>query len=180
MEPTQQIRALINRLARLDAAETWGGDLNPAQRTALEYLASANQYSRAPSHVADFLGTTRGTASQTLKALARKGYLSEAPRTGDKRSISYRVTEDGQKVLGGQSVLQTALGQMTGDAQAVLVDGLGAVLRGATRLNNAKPFGICRTCRHFATRPEGGHCALLNVALAPQETEQLCHEQQPA
>ena len=74
---TQTIRDLIDRLTRLAAAEEWNGPLNPSQFAALNYLARANRFSRATSHVADFLATTRGTASQTLKALSRKELIAE-------------------------------------------------------------------------------------------------------
>jgi len=77
MEPASRhhIRELIERLARVSAADEWADDLNPTQKAALAYLARANQYSRSPSQVAEFLAATRGTVSQTLKALARKGLI---------------------------------------------------------------------------------------------------------
>ena len=62
-----RIRTLIERLAKITTAVDWQDGLNPAQYNALSYLALANRYSRSPSHVADYLCTTRGTASQTLK-----------------------------------------------------------------------------------------------------------------
>ncbi|MFC6657468.1 MarR family transcriptional regulator [Roseibium salinum] len=92
---TEIVRDLIDRLSRLIAAEEWNGPLNPSQFAALSYLARANRFSRAPSHVADYLATTRGTASQTLKALARKGLIAETRSQEDKRSIRYDVTDHG-------------------------------------------------------------------------------------
>jgi DNA-binding MarR family transcriptional regulator len=90
---TRFISDLIDRLGRLNAAEEWNGPLNPSQFAALSYLARANRFSRAPSHVADYLATTRGTASQTLKALARKELIAESRLEEDKRSIRYDVTD---------------------------------------------------------------------------------------
>jgi DNA-binding MarR family transcriptional regulator len=92
-EHTRFISDLIDRLGRLNAAEEWNGPLNPSQFAALSYLARANRFSRAPSHVADYLATTRGTASQTLKALARKELIAESRLEEDKRSIRYDVTD---------------------------------------------------------------------------------------
>ena len=63
---------LVDRLYRLNAARDWADTLNPTQRMALAYLARANRFSRCPSHVAEYMALTRGTASQTLKALVRK------------------------------------------------------------------------------------------------------------
>ena len=50
VKTADHIRALINRLARLDAAEKWEDDLNPAQIAALETrLAALEQEIRVNS-----------------------------------------------------------------------------------------------------------------------------------
>ncbi len=180
METTEQIRSLINRLSRLDSAQVWEGALNPAQSAALDYLGRANRFSRSPSHVADFLGTTRGTTSQTLKSLLRKGFVSEERSDMDKRSISYQLTDVGRNATETNSLLRTALEGVPSDDLVQIEASLRGLLNTAVRKNGSKPFGICHTCRHFKPRPSGGYCELLHVALDPPETEQICHEQEPA
>ena len=91
---------LVDRLYRLNAAGDWADTLNPTQRMALAYLARANRFSRCPSHVAEYMALTRGTASQTLKALVRKKLIRSQRSSKDGRSISYQVTEQGLHVLG--------------------------------------------------------------------------------
>jgi len=68
-------------------------------KSALSYLARANRFSRAPSQVATYLSATRGTISQTLKALARKELIAEHRSQVDKRSISYGITTKGMTTL---------------------------------------------------------------------------------
>lgn len=180
MQRSEQIRSLINRLSRLESAQDWSGAINPAQRAALDYLGRANRFSRSPSHVADFLGTTRGTTSQTLKSLMRKGFVSEERSDLDKRTISYRLTDTGRSMIETRSLLLTALEELP-DADLTLIEAsLRRVLNAAVRENGSKPFGICRTCRHFNQRKTGGYCALLHVALDGAETEKICHEHEPA
>ncbi|MCX7560697.1 MarR family transcriptional regulator [Sulfitobacter sp. F26204] len=179
MDTRDQIRALITRLARLEAAGGWTQDLNPAQRTALEYLARANRFSRSPSQVADFLGTTRGTASQTLKALMRKGLVREEASGSDKRSISYQVTDAGLVQLNAPSLLGRSLEELPGDTLPDLAETLRSLLATAADLHGARPFGVCKECQHFRSRKHGGHCALLQLSLLQHETGQICHEQQP-
>ena len=87
-----RIRDLIERIARLNSADEWTDDLNPTQWSALSYLSQANQFSRSPSQVAEFMAATRGTVSQTLKALARKELIIEIRSQIDRRWISYDVT----------------------------------------------------------------------------------------
>lgn len=180
MQQTEQIRSLINRLARLDASQNWDGALNPAQRAALDYLARANRFSRSPSHAAEFLGTTRGTTSQTLKSLLRKGFVNEARSDTDKRSISYNVTDKGQTAVDAKPLLLAALDALSADDLTLIEGSLQRLLNTAVCNNGAKPFGICQTCRHFEPRKAGGYCKLLRVALEGAEIDQICHEHEPA
>src|SRR5262249_9607925 len=64
-----QTADLLPLVGGLVEAEDYDGDLSPAQWMALRYLARANTFSRTPSAFAEFQATTRGTASQAIKAL---------------------------------------------------------------------------------------------------------------
>ena len=177
MTQSDHIRSLITRLARLHASETWDAALNPAQIAALEYLARANRFSRAPSHVADYLGTTRGTMSQTLKALARKGYVCERRSDTDKRSISYDLTEAGHALAARRGGLMESIRALSDEAQTHLGRGLSNLLDHQLRVNGGRRFGICKTCAHHRVTQDGRYCALLSLDLLPDESDQICHEQ---
>jgi len=177
MTQPEQIRVLINRLARLDAAETWVDALNPAQIAALEYLARANRFSRAPSHVADYLGTTRGTMSQTLKALVRKGYVSERRSESDKRSISYNLSDAGRSLAARRGDLIDVINVLPDAEMRHLGDSLSAILERHLSQNNGRAFGLCNACAYHRVTKNGANCALLSLALAPEESNQICHEQ---
>ena len=166
---------MIDRLARLAASGEWSSDLNPAQAAALRYLAHANRFSRSPSMVAEYLGTTRGTASQTLKALQRKGFVTEGSGTGDKRSISYDVTGAGQAILAalGGGIEADALDPQL---QRRLAKALEALLTSEVQRRGGRSFGLCSTCQHHQRNKSGAFCQLLNVLLEPVEAEQICHE----
>src|SRR3954453_10774046 len=69
---TAELLLLVGRLVQ---AEGYDGELSPSQWMALGFLARANSFSRAPSAFAEFQATTRGTASQAIKALEAGGYL---------------------------------------------------------------------------------------------------------
>jgi DNA-binding MarR family transcriptional regulator len=164
-------RLLLDRVSRLLQARAWARGLNPAQAAALDYLARANRFSRAPSHVADYLGTTRGTASQTLQALARKGLVQADASTADRRSVRYRITEKGKATDRAAGLP----GAIAVDERAVLDRVLERLVRGLAA--GGRTFGLCSSCRHH--RP-GPYCALLDLALTADEADQLCHEHQPA
>ena len=164
-------RLLLDRMARLMQAGAWARGLNPAQASALAYLARANRFSRSPSHVADYLGTTRGTASQTLQALARKGLVQADPSWADRRSVSYRVTAQGRSADETEALPPG----LSSPEQATLDHLLERMARGLTA--GGRSFGLCASCTYH--RP-GPACALMQIALAPEEAHQLCHEHQPA
>lgn len=180
MESHLHIRELINRLSRLDAASGWDGDLNPTQRAVLTYLGRANRFSRSPSHVAEYLGTTRGTISQSLKSLLQKGYVSEVRSTQDKRAISFSLTTKGDKVAHAGGGLDCIISGLCEEQKQALKTSLMKVLRGLVQQNNGRAFGVCKTCIHFETSRTGGYCKLLSEPLSPEETTLICHEQESA
>lgn len=180
MRTAHSIRILINRLARIDSAAGWTGDLNPTQRAALEYLSDANQFSRSPSHVAEYLGTTRGTMSQTLKALVRKGYAAEHRQKSDQRSISYELSKAGASVLTEANPIADAIGNLPSSVQVSLKDGLLQSLMLALAANGGHSFGKCMTCAYHKKGQENGFCSLLEVSLERGEEEKICIEHKEA
>jgi DNA-binding MarR family transcriptional regulator len=82
---------LIERMGRLLRASDHASGLNPAQAEALRYLLRANRFSRTPAALAEYLGSTRGTVSQTLLALEAKGWpVGRANVDGGRTGISAR------------------------------------------------------------------------------------------
>lgn len=174
--PQNRIRDLIERISRLNSADDWSDALNPTQWAALSYLSQANRFSRAPSQVAEFMSATRGTVSQTLKALARKGLITEIRSTTDRRWISYDITTKGIEMLDGTKTIDHALQGIDASIIKSLEDGLESLLREALVLRGRKQFGQCQSCRYHRKEKTGGHCKLLNEALKSNETRQICHE----
>ena len=180
MKQDLHIRELINRLARLDAATAWGGDLNPTQRAVLDYLGQANRFSRSPSHVAEYLGSTRGTVSQSFKSLVQKGYVTERRSALDKRAISFELTAKGHDIANAGNKLTDALTNYPAMQKDALLVLLKEVLGDVLPQNTGRPFGICATCTHHESTADGGFCKLLSEPLLPIETTQICFEQDSA
>lgn len=171
-----RIRDLLDRLSRAIASEDWAEALNPAQRGALAYLAQANRFSRSPSHVADYLCTTRGTASQTLKALEKKGLIRRGGSEKDRRSIAYEITQDGRTALGQPSDFDMALGRVKDPDDSALEESLAALLTEQLNQRGFRTFGLCRTCKHHQRDGKALYCRLLDLPLHAEEAEQICHE----
>ena len=177
MAQDPSIHHLIDRLARLQAAHGWGGDLNPTQRAMLGYLGQANRFSRSPSHVADYLGATRGTTTQSLKSLQQKGYVAEQRSTVDKRVIRYELTQAGRDIAAAASPLGDVIADMAAADRDSLHQLLRSTLLGVLARHSGREFGLCKTCQHHQTRDGAPYCGLLDVSLTRDEADQICHEQ---
>lgn len=182
--PVPKIAALLERLARLGRAGRFRRGLNPAQADALNYLAVANRYSRNPSALADFLGSTRGTVSQTLIALERKGLIARRSDPRDGRAITLELTREGRTLVesGDESAVERATRGISGANQAILAGLLAEVLAEAQRQNAFRTFGMCSTCIHFQRDesgkvPGGPHrCGLTREPLSDSDSLLICRE----
>ncbi|NVK14539.1 MAG: winged helix-turn-helix transcriptional regulator [Rhodobacteraceae bacterium] len=177
MTAAHEIASLLDRLSRLHGTGRRAAGLNPAQASALDYLARANRFSRTPSAVADYLSATRGTVSQTLKSLAAKGLAEEGPGGSDRRSRRYDLTPQGRAVA---DALDATPPVDLPDCQMEDVrDALRQLVRGMIKARGGRSFGLCRSCLHHRTSAQGAHCALLDVPLQDEETTQICQEHEP-
>jgi DNA-binding MarR family transcriptional regulator len=155
--------------------------INPAQAEALRYLSRANSFSRTPAALADYLGSTRGTVSQTLLSLEAKGLIERQANARDGRSVLLALTKSGLKFLDADPVRALAKMIDATGAGACLADDLEAGLRVAIAERSGRAFGACHTCRHFRRDQRTGasphHCALLDEPLSEVDAFAICVEQ---
>jgi DNA-binding MarR family transcriptional regulator len=179
MTSIDPLRELLNRLVRLLSADQRQGVLNPVQRAALTYLARANRFSRQPSHVADYLAATRGTTSQTLKSLLKKGYVSEEQSSTDRRITRLSLTAAGQRAADESRELDRLLEILPEAERQALSAGLGKIVTALIVRRGGRSFGLCATCRFHQTQKAGAFCGLLQMPLTAQEPNQICQEHAP-
>jgi DNA-binding MarR family transcriptional regulator len=178
----RRVAELIDRLARLTRELQFVDGLNPAQWEALRFLARANRYSRSPGALAEFLGTTKGTASQTLIALENKGYIAKARSEADRRAMRLDLTPAGEALLQADPILaiESAAGTLAEDVGMPLVQGLSRLLHGLQQRSCVKEFGVCCDCtllcvRH-GTQPEehASQCGMTGEALSTDDVSRVC------
>ena len=152
--------------------------LRPVQVEALLYLARCNRYSDTPIAVAEFLGSTKGTVSQTLKILEREGLLTKGPDPDDGRVVRLELTPVG-RALSAELALPPALEEALADdrewTERLSVD-LRRLLGGMQRAAGHKTFGTCHTCRFFRRESSGFRCGLTGEALSESDSELICRE----
>lgn len=170
----ERIAALIQQSVRDDAARF---GLLPMHVQVLAYLARANRYSDMPIAIAEYFGVTRGTVSQTLAVLARKGYVTRAADERHGKRVHLGLTRAGEAVLADTWVsrVDALLAAQPGLARP-LETVLRALLSGLQQLNGQQAFGICRDCAHFRKTRQGAQCGLTGEALDAPQSQRLCRE----
>lgn len=156
-------------------------DIQPIQLSALMYLARCNRYSNTPLGVTDYLGLTKGTVSQSLKALESKGLIVKSQDARDKRSVHLELTPAARELLDAvlpPAFLQNAAQQMGANAEQ-LQTLLGELLRNVQRGNDVASFGLCKTCRFHREENGAPFCGLTQEPLARPDVELICREHRP-
>lgn len=157
------------------------GDLQPVQLSALYYLSRCNRYSDTPLGVADYLGLTKGTVSQSLKVLESKGLIAKRQDAHDKRSVHLELTDAAHALLAAvvpPDFLVRAAEAMGAPRQAELEKLLEHLLRVIQRSEDVPGFGLCKTCRFHEQREGGAFCALTQEPLEKEAVELICREHQ--
>ena len=196
---------LLLVVGRLVQTEGYDGELSPAQWMALRFFARANSFSRTPSAFAEFQATTRGTASQAIKALEAGGYLVRQRSQADGRSVTLRLTNKGNKVIARDpfEVLVRAVGSLDAEVRAAMHDALHRVLTTVAASGAHRHLGVCQDCAYLSgetrcsstsaptpphhsraakaplARGGRGACLLFGVPIEPEDAHLLCVHFQP-
>lgn len=180
------IQDLLERLANLTQAEmraaTQALGLKPVQGEALVYLSRCNRYSNTPQAVAEYLGLTKGTVSQTLIALERKSLIQRNSDSNDRRVVRLNLTKQGRLILRKlwpSSLLQLALDGPSEQWQE-LREKLLALLRRVQVQQGSRSFGVCDSCRFHQHQGRRRRCGLTGEPLKLSEASLLCREHEPA
>jgi DNA-binding MarR family transcriptional regulator len=174
----------IANLLRTDVRRTGlGSGLQPVQLEALHYLSRCNKYSNTPVTVAEFLGLTKGTVSQTLGVLEANRLIEKQPDAKDRRVVHLVLTELGRQVVEESippQVLRSAIEGLPEEEGKQVAAILDHILRRLQQANDLKTFGACKHCRHHLLQEDGSRrCGLTTEALSDLDAEKICREHDP-
>ncbi len=183
-----RVAELLAHLGRMTYGNGFVEDLTSAQWTALRYFSRANRFSRTPSAFAEFHGTTRGTASQTIKSLIAKRYLIQTRSETDGRSTLLELTGKARDTLSNDpfETLVEAVGALPSGARGLLANVLERMLGHVAMECGKRPFGMCTSCEHLGGDgccQEGRlpyKCLFFNEPLNVAELGQLCINYEPS
>jgi len=132
--------------------------------------------------------TTRGTATQAIKALEAGGYLVRQPFKTDGRSVSLRLTTKAKKRLRTiRSKFWCARGfRSTRQSELPMRRALHQVLSATSGAR--RQIGVCQDCTHFgremcgnlpSTSPSAAECLFLGCSDSAKDVGLLCVHFQP-
>ena len=154
---SRAIAELVLHLGRIASGEGLVEGLTPVQWSVLRYFARANRFSRTPSAFAAFHGTTRGTASQTIKNLETQGYLTRMRSEADRRSVRLILTDKARAILVNDlfEALVRAADALPPGVRGHFANALQRMLGQVAWERGKPPFGTCASCKHL----EGDGCS---------------------
>ena len=174
------IERLSNLLRTDSRKQLTGHGLQPVQLEVLHYLSVCNRYSNTGKGVAEYLGQTKGTVSQSIKVLERKGLVTKHIDNTDKRIVHLIISSSGKKLLKNTvpaSLFSKAGKHIKKQSMSEILNALTSLLIAVQRANDLKTFGACHTCRYNKTLDNGKYlCGLTNEVLTSKEVQLICRE----
>jgi len=181
------IQSLLERLSSLLRSESRNvlvqHGLQPVQFEALHYLSICNHYSNTPMAVTEYLVQTKGTVSQTLKVLEKKGLIKKVPDKKDKRVTHLLLTPEGSRLVDAllpAGMLKQTCGQFSDAELSTINLALIDLLKKHQQVNHFKSFGQCASCiHHLKLEKQQFFCNLTQEPLSKDDIEKICREHQP-
>ncbi|MET4321871.1 MarR family transcriptional regulator [Bradyrhizobium sp. RT5a] len=175
---------LLEQVARILWFEGAKHGLRDREWMALRFLFRANRFSRTPSALASYIGTTRGTASFIIGELERLGYLERKRSAQDKRSVMLNVTQQGKKFLVRDpvNVLLESIAVLEDEAKVSFRDALRHVLDQSDAAEQRHHTDVCKRCiflREDRSTTDSRttaefSCRLFRAPIAEAEVDLLC------
>jgi MarR family transcriptional regulator, negative regulator of the multidrug operon emrRAB len=178
----QVLFELVERLGNLMRAEfrrvASEEQLQPVHVQALAYLGRANRYSNTPQAMAEYLGLTKGTMSQSLLLLDRRGLIERYQDDLDRRVVRLRLSQAGEQFINEaqpQLAWQHATRNISPNRIRNAVSALRETLSTFQEDNEGRAFGHCQSCRHFERLSTRAYrCGLMGDRLSGPETRKVC------
>jgi DNA-binding MarR family transcriptional regulator len=132
MRPSARATAeVMAQVLRTTSSLAFADGLNPAQWAALRYFGQASPSARSVVAFARYHGTTKGTASQTIAALSKKGLIERHRSERDRRSVSLVLTPAGRATLDNDPLneIAEAIAGLPETHHVAIAEGLDQMLR---------------------------------------------------
>ncbi len=177
--------AAVMRSDEWSAAQAMG--VTPTQVQILNVLEGRADGLRV-TDIAAHLGVSQPTATDSVNALQRKGYVEKVPGA-DKRAVPVTLTAEGRKALrqAGRAgnATRDALKDLPAAEQEELLLSLVKVINTLQQAGAVPIQRMCVTCKYFEPHRHAGkqgphHCHFVNAPLRRRELRVDCREHEIA
>jgi MarR family transcriptional repressor of emrRAB len=173
-EVIERMSALIRSEERKKCTEL---GLQPVHFQVLDYLSRCNRFSDSPAALTNYLGMTRGTVSQTLQLLEKKGYIKKTTDSNDRRMVHLSLLDEGETMLSEARSTEffrhaSNFLHETTDAEKIFSHALLAL----QKAHKFQTFGLCKSCKYFTRQSDGFFCGLTQEKLSESDSEKICQE----
>ena len=174
----------ICNLARSDLRnQDDAGQLQPVHLQALAFLDRANRYSNTPQILAEYLGSTKGTVSQSLLLLYRRGLIDRKTDPDDRRVVRLRISARGKQLLETVALERrwaNVFEHVPREQVETTLHVLKQMLTSLQKARGGRTFGVCRSCHQFLQETQDRfRCGLTGEPLSTADTEKICREHEP-
>jgi len=170
----------ISNLIRSEERKKYAAiGLQPVHIQVLEYLSTCNRFSDTPVAVAEFLGMTKGTISQSIQVLERKNYVEKSQDSQDGRVVHLALSAQGKQLLDELKpvdVFTQAQAAISSQGFTTIEAALNEILIELQKANNAKSFGVCHSCVNFIQVQDHYLCNLTHLPLSQNDSKKICRE----
>jgi MarR family transcriptional regulator, negative regulator of the multidrug operon emrRAB len=172
----ERIAAMIRSEERKKCTEF---GLQAVHLQVLDYLSRCNKYSDTPAALSNYLGMTRGTVSQTLLLLEKKGYVGKTTDTLDRRVVHLSLLPEGKAMLEKarpSELFNQASQLLRRDGAGHYEEAMTTVLTALQKSNKSHTFGLCNSCQYFTLLQDGYLCGLTKENLTEGDSRKICQE----
>lgn len=149
------------------------------QVQAMEYLNQCNRFSNTSRALSEYLGLTKGTLSQTLQVLVRKGYIEKQADTEDGRVVRLKLLESCKQLLNNiqpADAFKQAEKTVSKSKFASINEALIATLGELQKASNLNSFGLCHTCALFSEQDDHFFCSSRQESMTQDDAAKICHD----
>ena len=169
----------ISTLVRAEERKKYAAlGLQPIHIQVLDYLSACNSYSNTAVGITEYFGLTKGTVSQTLQVLERKGYIEKHIDEEDARVTHLTLSKNGETLVedAGDDVFEQAQQAVLSKQYATLDDALRMTLFTLQKDCDVKSFGSCSSCANFNVEDNHYICTETRLPVWQIETHKICRE----
>lgn len=181
------------RIATAMRTEAWTAadviGLNPTQLQILTFLVGRGKAGVRVKQIAAYLGVSQPTATDSINALTRKGFVLKLADPSDARAVAVAATAEGEAAVRRAGMIASATDDAFASLSALeqedLLLHLVKIIRALQASGAIPEQRMCVNCRYFQPNvypdsKEPHHCAFVNAPFGQAALRIDCGEYEPA